>query len=156
MGPAGRRRLACMGMLAACAACAAPTRTPDPALAWARARLADAGPDIAILHPPDGFLVDDPARLMVAFYVSSFCVARLGDELEVGLCWQSVHASRHLGLAWRGCISSCPAVMRAGRVLGPQRRDGVTRAPLCARQRREVGLVAHLRSDDRARVENDC
>ena len=36
-----------------------------------------------MLHPPDGFLVEDANKLMVAFYVSSFCVSRLGDELQV-------------------------------------------------------------------------
>ena len=35
-----------------------------------------------MLHPPDGFLVEDAAKLVVAFYVSSFCVARLGHELK--------------------------------------------------------------------------
>jgi hypothetical protein len=49
-----------------------------------KACLSQHGPDIAILHPPDGFLVEDPAKLMVAFYVSSFCVSRLGDKLKVG------------------------------------------------------------------------
>ena len=48
-----------------------------------KACLSHHGPDIAILHPPDGFLVEDPAKLMVAFYVSSFCVSRLGDNLKV-------------------------------------------------------------------------
>jgi hypothetical protein len=112
MGVAGRR-LAYMGVMAACAACVAPTSTPDPALVWARAQLADAGPDIAILHPPDGFLVDDPAKLMVAFYVSSFCVARLGDELEVSHCWKSVHASRHLGFLVRSLPPAALFAVRA-------------------------------------------
>ena len=48
-----------------------------------KARLSEHGPDIAMLHPPDGFLVEDASKFVVAFYVSSFCVARLGDDLQV-------------------------------------------------------------------------
>ena len=78
---------ACLVFILACSCAQAPVPTPPtpPAQVYAHksARLSEQGPDIAMLHPPDGFLVDDAAKLVVAFYVSSFCVARLGDELQV-------------------------------------------------------------------------
>jgi hypothetical protein len=79
-----RRLLLAMCLLAICTPCASPhPASPAPIYAYGKARLADEGPDIVILHPPDGFLVEDATKLVVAFYVSSFCVARLGDGLEV-------------------------------------------------------------------------
>jgi hypothetical protein len=39
-----------------------------------------ADPDIVILHPPDGALVE-PERLIVAFHVSAFAIVRLGPSL---------------------------------------------------------------------------
>ncbi|EKX51971.1 hypothetical protein GUITHDRAFT_134283 [Guillardia theta CCMP2712] len=41
--------------------------------------LAEEGPDIVILHPANDSLVECP--MMIAFYVSSFCVQRLGSRL---------------------------------------------------------------------------
>eukprot|EP00961_Rhodomonas_salina_P060380 810568-Rhodomonas_salina.4 len=45
-------------------------------------RLAEDGPDIVMLHPPDGFIMDQGEKLVVAFYVSSFCIQRMGNTLK--------------------------------------------------------------------------
>ena len=42
---------------------------------------AEIHPDIAILHPPDGFLVEPAHHLAVVFHVSVFAIERLGSSL---------------------------------------------------------------------------
>ena len=39
-------------------------------------KFSESGPDIAMLHPPDGFMMDAGQTVVAAFYVSSFCVQR--------------------------------------------------------------------------------
>ena len=79
------RALWALLVLGTCMRSAAPHVPSAPAFMHGKARLSEQGPDIAMLHPPDGFLVEDASKLMVAFYVSSFCVSRLGEDLEVCL-----------------------------------------------------------------------
>jgi hypothetical protein len=44
-------------------------------------RMATHGPDVVILHPPSGFELSESATLVVAAYISSFCVEKLGADL---------------------------------------------------------------------------
>jgi hypothetical protein len=44
-------------------------------------RMATHGPDVVILHPPSGFELSESDTLVVAAYISAFCVEKLGTEL---------------------------------------------------------------------------
>ena len=156
--------LACAWLLQVCVLCLSPQASSVPTSEHGTARLSQHGPDMVILHPPDGFLVDDPAALMVAFYVSSFCVSRLGDGLEVAAATIApLPRSALLRLALppssadarlacppsKGCIPPTPpraacvlplrvrGRTRAGCAAGAQRGDSLGGAAAGARQRRQ-------------------